>query len=331
MVSIAPGWYVDPVNQDLVRYWDGEFWTPHHVSVKPPVNWPARIGFAIALAGAAAALLAGFPFDLPLLAVLATVPVVLGILGLRSRYRGSGTALAVAAILIGGMSLLSPAVLWDQDWTGDFAESADPWWEGQDEGATESDVVVVHDVPAGWRSVQFQGLWFALPPTWGAATLEDGSLVLDGLELPSELQAYLRDEMDDSWDLVLLDQASVDRLDEVPKADRTGAWREDRIEDLWLYSTYDGVLWTQDELLDLLRESVEDDDRDPTFGFFDHPSVPAAFEDFRWDEGAIDWHCRWYSLAVGPVAVEANQCRNPDDPEHDLDTAEAILRTFGNH
>jgi len=45
------GWYVDPENADLLRYWDGVMWTSHSAPNKSPTADQSTIGRAVAVPG----------------------------------------------------------------------------------------------------------------------------------------------------------------------------------------------------------------------------------------------------------------------------------------
>jgi hypothetical protein len=119
--SPPAGWYSDPQNPYVQRWWNGSAWTEDTAvrpSVPPPgagyrgsaypvarKNSAATWGFVLSLVSIPAWMLGGGPgFVLgPILSILiAVAAVVLGGIGLaRSRRYGRGFGLALAAVIIG--------------------------------------------------------------------------------------------------------------------------------------------------------------------------------------------------------------------------------------
>ena len=332
MGGFVPGWYVDPVDEQSVRYWDGEFWTPWHGPLQFPVNWPARIGLALAavsllLAAAQAGTSSTEGLLLPDPWFLASLLVIfMGLFGFGSKFGHGGGRIAMGAIVLGLVGFgISPFLMGSLGGSYEYEYEA-----GSGSGAeyeAEEPPVVTHEEPEGWRSVQFRNVRFALPSTWGFASIKGGGVKLHDLDLPARLEDNIGDGLvDDDWDLVLIDQASVARLKDIPESQRVGAWRQEAIADLWIELDPDTEPWTEEEMVELVRDGVEDDELDVIIDVFDHPSAPGAFEEF-WD--GTDWRCRWYELSIVPVYIYAHTCRNPDGPSPDFETVEAILRTFG--
>lgn len=113
-MSSAPGWYPDPQNARLLRYWDGRGWTPHTqppARAQPPVGpVPATAAAALPRGTAIAALVLGI-LSVPLftLWMFQVGAIVLGWIAL-SRIQGgreSGTVMAIAGIGLGALSLLA--------------------------------------------------------------------------------------------------------------------------------------------------------------------------------------------------------------------------------
>ena len=101
-MAVQPGWYPDPAQPGLMRWWDGEQWTGHATPAAPAYHARETDGYAIA------ALVTGL-IGVPI------VPIVLGV-SARRRIRESGGAkdgdgLAIAGIVLGVFQLVVVAAL----------------------------------------------------------------------------------------------------------------------------------------------------------------------------------------------------------------------------
>jgi hypothetical protein len=351
---VAPGWYVDPLDEETVRYWDGEFWTPVCAPVRSRVNWPARFGLGGGLAVAIWLWFAGAgPITFWAGVCLGALALGLGVVGLGARYGGSGRGLAIATVVVGLLTILGcVASLWiayalsgggfpGEEYAGDgvlaeeyLAEEHQGDEYPGEEHPEEGDSGRGLEVPQGWRGATFDEFAVGLPSSWGYVEIEGEGYRVEGLDLPQKLESTLVADMRDMLDEVMfVDQASVDRLREVPRADRTGEWREDRIEDLWMEYHDDDGGRTVEDLLNEARELSEGDPEHVGVWVFDHPRAAAVYSEDRFTEDGIDWSCRWYDFSFRTGIVASGSafgyaCRNLDDPEHGFDEAEAILRTL---
>ena len=87
------GWYPDPADPSLQRYWDGSNWTEHSAP-RPPPGQPERRSNLLLIAGYACALL------------LPIVGLAIGVALLVRRETGHGVAIVLLSIAIGVGSYL---------------------------------------------------------------------------------------------------------------------------------------------------------------------------------------------------------------------------------
>jgi hypothetical protein len=109
-------------------------------------------------------------------------------------------------------------------------------------------------------------------------------------------------------DAVLIDQATVDALKRVPKAQRSGEWIDNMITEIFLHFDPEGGGASAETLEAALRESTDPSENDPRFSTFAHPMAQGAVERYWVREDGMNWFCRFYLISMADQLVAADYC-----------------------
>ncbi len=223
---------------------------------------------------------------------------------------------ALAALITVGGSVALKGMLGSDGGTSEdlvpvAAPAASPMPEASASGSVDS-----AGLAAGWRRLQFGDVSVAMPDGWGAATLVDGELRLDGLDLDQSLASQVKSPLEQYVDVTLIDRST------------TESWLEHAVTWVDIYSAGEELGRTEGELVDFLRGWAHEDTLEPTFAAFDHPVAPAAVMGYRYESDGSTFLHRDYLLGFSPATIVADVGTDPRNPEADFATAEAIIGTI---
>lgn len=182
---------------------------------------------------------------------------------------------------------------------------------------TDSPSPSAEAVPADWERLEFGVVSVAIPDGWGYVTSTDGELNIVDVDLDGEQLKTMTPEFDEGALVILVDAATV-----------SGGLisAEDAMTSMSLYAEASPEEFTEDELIDVLKDSSESMTEFEVEAF-SHPSAPAAVATYTVVEDDVDYRCRDYAVGTA-TPVLALMCTDPHEPDDRLAESDEIVRTI---